>query len=235
MFGTLIESRAGRQRRSGGAMMSILLHGAIITGAVLATTRASIAKPTPPQVAEVIYHVAPPAPPAPNVGASAPSTTKQIYVPNTKIVVIPPVKVPPSLPPITSGPVIDDPSTLFITRGMTTHDSALAARSGSVADPTTIFQENDVERIAVLRNDVRPSYPEALRLAGVGGRVVVRFVVDTLGRVEHESVVVRESSHARFENAVRDVLPRMRFTPAQIAGKAVRMMVEMPFEFAITR
>jgi protein TonB len=231
MFGTLIESRAGRQRRSGGAMTSILLHGAIIAGAVLATTRASNAKPSDPVASEPVHWAE--TPPRARPEATTHVGAKQIYVPKNAVVIIPPVKVSKTLPPITTGPVVDDASKFFIVGALTTHDSALAARSSSIADPTAIFSGSDVERVAILRNDVRPAYPEALRLAGVSGRVIIRFVVDTLGQVEHESVVVRESSHARFENAVRDVLPRMRFTPAKIGDRPVRMTVEMPFEFAI--
>jgi protein TonB len=234
MFGTLIESRAGRQRRSGGAMMSILLHGAIIAGAVLATTRASNAKPSNPVASEPVHWAETP-PTRARPEATTHVATKQIYVPKDAVVIIPPVKVSKTLPPITTGLVVDNASKFFIVGALTTHDSLLAARSSSIADPTAILSGSDVERVAILQNDVRPAYPEALRLAGISGRVVVRFVVDTLGQVEHESVVVRESSHARFENAVRDVLPRMRFTPAKIGNRPVRMTVEMPFEFAIAK
>ena len=231
MFGVLIESKAGRQRRRGGALLSVLTHGALITGAIVATTRPIVAKPPEPSPTPVTY-VKPPLPqPLTPVGVQ---TNHGTYVPDNTVVVIPPIDVPNTLPPITSGPVIDDPSRLFVGGGPITHDPALAGTT-SVADPTAIFSPEAVEKIAVLRSSVRPTYPEVLRTAGIGGRVVVRFVVDTLGLVERETVVVREASHARFENAVRDVLPRMRFTPARLNDHPVRMLVEMPFEFAITR
>ena len=231
MFGVLIESKARRQRRFGGALLSVVTHGALIGGAIVATTQISVAKPPEPPPPDVVYHVTPAPVPTPPVHRP---TTPTTYVPTGTVVVVPPLEIPNKLPPITAGPVIDDPSKLFITRGLTTHDSTLA-RSSSVADPAQIYNVNDVEKQAVLRSDVRPVYPEMLRTAGIGGRVVVRFVIDTLGRVEGESVVVREASHARFENAVRDVLPRLRFTPALVNDHPVRMLVEMPFEFAISR
>jgi periplasmic protein TonB len=232
MFGVLIESKAGRQRRAGGTLLSILVHGTVIAGAIAATTHVHTARATEPPVPDVVYRVRtrPPDPTPP-----APRDPSTVVVPTGDIVIIPPVEPPTVLPPITTGPVIDDPSKFFITAGAITHDSTLAGGGASVADPNAIRLPDQVEKMATPRFVVRPTYPEQLRLAGIGGRVVVRFVVDTLGLVEHESVVVREASHARFENAVRDVLPRMRFTPAQLDGRPVRMLVEMPFEFAISR
>jgi protein TonB len=34
-----------------------------------------------------------------------------------------------------------------------------------------------------------------------------------------------------FTQAVRAALPRMRFFPAQVGGKAVKQLVQMPFQF----
>jgi periplasmic protein TonB len=232
MFGTLIESKARRQRRAGGTLLSILLHGTIIAGAIVVTRRVSVAKPTEPTPTPIVYSDLPK--PMPHNLQRGPAEPARTYVPPGTIVVIPPSVMPHVLPPITSGPVIDDPAKLFIGGGLTTHDSSQAT-AGSAADPGAIYLGDDVEKRAELRSTVRPVYPEVLRSAGIGGHVIVRFVVDTLGRVEHESVVVREASHARFENAVRDVLPRLRFAPAEVNGHPVRMLVEMPFEFAISK
>jgi periplasmic protein TonB len=65
------------------------------------------------------------------------------------------------------------------------------------------------------------------------GRVVVRLIVDTVGRVEPASVVIRESSHDLFAQAVRAVLPSLRFVPAEAGGRKVRMLVDLPFEFRL--
>jgi periplasmic protein TonB len=80
---------------------------------------------------------------------------------------------------------------------------------------------------------LRPQYPERLRAAGVTGRVVVRLVVDTLGRVEPASVAIRESAHDLFAQAVRAVIPSLRFVPAEAGGRRVRMLVDLPFEFRL--
>jgi TonB family protein len=79
----------------------------------------------------------------------------------------------------------------------------------------------------------RPRYPEMLRAAGVEGRVLVRFIIDTAGRVE--SMTILESTHELFSRAVRDVMPSLRLLPAEVNGHRVPMLAEMAFEFALDR
>ncbi len=82
---------------------------------------------------------------------------------------------------------------------------------------------------------VQPRYPESLRAAGITGRVVVQFVVDTTGRAEPGSVEVQESPRPEFADAVRAALPRFRFTPGEVNGRKVRTRVQLPFEFSLSR
>lgn len=76
------------------------------------------------------------------------------------------------------------------------------------------------------------SYPEELRGKGVGdGEVLAQFVVDTTGRAEMSSYKVLQTTHELFGNAVRQVLPSMRFIPAEVGGRKVRQLVQTPFVF----
>ncbi|MGH7720447.1 MAG: TonB family protein [Gemmatimonadaceae bacterium] len=70
-----------------------------------------------------------------------------------------------------------------------------------------------------------------LHAAGATGGVVAEFVVDTAGRVELETFNVVSSTHPRFTEAVRRALPAARFTPALLAGRRVRQLVQLPFRF----
>jgi len=79
------------------------------------------------------------------------------------------------------------------------------------------------------------SYPEPLRQAGVAGRVLVRAVIDTLGRAEPASVVVLESPNRGFDRAAIDYVRRALFRPARVLGRPVRVLVDVPIEFQITR
>lgn len=66
--------------------------------------------------------------------------------------------------------------------------------------------------------------------SGVHGRVVVRAVVDASGRLEPETISLVMSSSSAFERAVRDVLPQLRFRPAQADGQAVAALIELRFD-----
>jgi TonB family protein len=63
-----------------------------------------------------------------------------------------------------------------------------------------------------------PRFPDELRSQWSEGEVVLRFRVDTRGRVDGSSVKVLMSDHDLFTAAVRNVLPRFRFEPARSAA-----------------
>jgi protein TonB len=91
------------------------------------------------------------------------------------------------------------------------------------------------ETSARLVHSARPRYPEMLRTAGVEGRVLVRFAIDTIGRVDAASITIVQSTHDLFSRAVRDVMPSLRLVPAEVNGHRVPMLAEMAFEFALDR
>jgi protein TonB len=74
-----------------------------------------------------------------------------------------------------------------------------------------------------------------LQSAGVEGKVLAQFVVDVDGKADMSTFKVLESSHELFTQAVRQVLPRMRFFPAEIGGKKVRQVVQQPFVFGLNK
>jgi protein TonB len=74
-----------------------------------------------------------------------------------------------------------------------------------------------------------------LRNAGVEGQVIAEFVVDEQGRAEERSVRFVRGGNPLFEDAVRVALRRMRFISAEIGGRKVKQLVQMPFVFTIAR
>ena len=80
-----------------------------------------------------------------------------------------------------------------------------------------------------------PRYPDMLRSANVEGEVLAQFVVDTTGRADMSTFKVLKSSHDLFTNAVHSTLPNMRFYAAEIGGRKVKQLVQMPFQFALTK
>ena len=78
-----------------------------------------------------------------------------------------------------------------------------------------------------------PVYPQALRDAGIGGRVVVRGVIGTDGRVE-SSVVVRSSGNSTLDNNALSAFYKWRFSAAKNdAGQKVRCYFVQGFPFVI--
>src|SRR5262249_36879980 len=103
----------------------------------------------------------------------------------------------------------------------------------AVTDNQT-FQEFQVEKpAALLPGNTAPIYPQQLRTDGVEGKLLTRFVVDPSGRAMVETFKVIERTDARFIPAVREAVANLRCSPADVGGKKVKQLVEMPFEFML--
>lgn len=108
----------------------------------------------------------------------------------------------------------------------------LAAQSPS---DTLVVAESAVDQrpTLVAGSCQNPVYPVLLRSARIEGRVVLQFVVDTLGRVEPTSITTLQSAHRQFDESARRALVTCRYRPARAANHAVRVMVQTPFTFAL--
>jgi len=78
-----------------------------------------------------------------------------------------------------------------------------------------------------------PEYPVQLRVKGVGGRVLVQCIVDTMGIVEPNSVKILQTPDTAFSRATIEALLQARFSPARVKGKAVRVLVNVPIDFNV--
>jgi TonB family protein len=78
-----------------------------------------------------------------------------------------------------------------------------------------------------------PEYPPSLEKARIEGSVAVEFVVDTLGLADSASLNIISVSHIAFADAVREALPRMRFSPAELGGRHVPQRVVQQFKFVL--
>ena len=78
-----------------------------------------------------------------------------------------------------------------------------------------------------------PVYPQALRDAGIGGRVVVRGVIGTDGRVD-SAEVVRSSGNSTLDNNALRAFYKWRFSAAKNdVGQKVRCYFVQGFPFVI--
>lgn len=121
------------------------------------------------------------------------------------------------------------------------HDDApLAGQSAPrsvrpVISDTIPLLEKDVDKpVGPVPGNAAPIYPAELRTAGVGGEVIVQFVVNTDSTMAPATFKVLKSSHGLFTESVHDALLRMRFVPAMKDGRPVRQIVQMPFVFSVT-
>ena len=235
MLRNLLESDARPQLRRAGGVVSVVIHTCIIGVAAEATAGG---REPPASRVEAITDIVF-IPPVPPVGPTpAPATPSRRSVgPEPIIDRVPdvPIVFRPELSKIPTG--LPDPSAALARPGdpELPGSRTIGVLPGShiVTDSPTPYTDATVEKSARLLTVVAPRYPERLRAAGISGRVVARFVIDTTGRVEPTTVTMLESDHEAMADAVRGVLPKLRFDPAEVGGRRVRMLAVMPFEFSL--
>jgi periplasmic protein TonB len=98
------------------------------------------------------------------------------------------------------------------------------------------YSEEVVEKIvAPRRGNPKPTYPRQLQHAGIEAGFLVRFVVDTSGRVDAKSIEFPTTVHPLFVRAVQAALLRSRYFPAELGGMRVRQFVAQQFKFILSR
>jgi protein TonB len=233
MLRTLLESQATRTRRTGGTIFSIGMHTLVIGLAIVATARATSTPPHEPIETRTVVYTAPPAPPTPV--ERQPTIDGSTWLPiKPEGPLVPPVVIPTKVPPVDYGRALVT-DTDFV---MQCYDCGRPAGAGSnrALDDSRgrFFTLATVEKAAVpLAGNPAPTYPSALRGASIEGSVVARFVIDTTGRAEPQSITFLEATHPLFAEAVRQALLRSRYLPATIGNRPVRQLVEQRFGFTL--
>jgi protein TonB len=233
MFNQLIESRAKKQKMAGGTVFSIVLHTFLIAAAVYATARAGVKdekskaekiqfvemKKEPPKV--------PDKPPPPKEVVVKPPPPKGFQVLRA------PVKIDIKIPEIDLSKAITNESD-FSGKGV--KGGTGSGVVGGIANTNQTYFEFQVEKPAeMLQDSPKPKYPSVLESSGIAGEVQAQFVVNSSGKADMDSFKVLKSTNELFTQAVKSVLPRMRFSPAQIGGKPVNQLVQQSFQFAVPR
>ena len=96
----------------------------------------------------------------------------------------------------------------------------------------SVYTAASVDEPAVMQRGSRlPYYPESLYDAGIGGRVLVEFVVNIVGKVEPATVRVVTASEPEFAEAVRSAIVSAEFSSPRIGAARVRQLVQIPFVF----
>lgn len=228
MLDRLLESKATTHRSVTGAAASVATHSALLGLALYATAHAGVETSRPRQIVRPVYF----APARPPAAANPALTSIPTIVRNRLVFVDPAIKL--------SLPSIDLPAPaggLGDFRRDPIGASTSLGTAGLGPDGTdATFRADQVEKqVSVISGNASPRYPEVLRMAGVEGQVVARFVVDERGRVEEGTIKLVRSDNPLFDDPVRSALARMRFSPAETGGRKVRQLVEMPFVFSLSR
>jgi TonB family protein len=117
-----------------------------------------------------------------------------------------------------------------------------ATPSGPVTEPTAVpsaalpagvYAEDSVTEPPRLLRSPPLRYPDSLRTAGIGGRVLVEAIVDSTGHVDSASVRILSSAHPGFEAPTREAVVGSTFAPGRLHGRAVPVMVRFPIMFSI--
>ena len=236
MFNELIESKPKVQRSPGATAFSVFLHTVLILGAVYATTQADeIANAVKEEKVEFMEEVKPKeeppppekAPPPPEIAAAPPP-------PKGFQVLTAPIDIPDVIPDIDLTKSITneaDFSGVGVAGGVA---KGVEGGTGPVITDAPLY-EFQVEKTAVSLGNAPPAYPSVLQSTRVSGRVTATFVVDTSGRAEPGTFKALESDHELFTQAVKNALPRMRFIPAEVGGRKVKMWVQQAFEFQLPK
>jgi TonB family protein len=84
-----------------------------------------------------------------------------------------------------------------------------------------------------LAKSVNFVYPRTAKLAGLSGRAIVQFVVDTSGRAKPESITCLEATYKDFADAATAVVKTMEFSPAELEGHKIEQLVQYPIDFKL--
>jgi protein TonB len=239
MFANLIESQAKRQRSPGGTVFSVVFHAVLIAAAVQGTLKAGNKLEKMKQEKVEFVQVKKEEPPPPKEQPKVevpPDVVASPQPPKGFQILSAPIKIPDVIPDI-------DLSKAATKEEDFTGKGAVGGRASGVTGGVAVPLNSDqplfdfqVEKPAAANpSNQPPAYPNQLRAANIEGQVVAKFVVDTTGRADMRTFEVIKSDHEAFTAAVRNSLPNMRFFPAEVGGKKVKQLVQMPFQFSLVR
>ncbi|MEP6835702.1 MAG: energy transducer TonB [Gemmatimonas sp.] len=198
-----------------GAVASLLVHAGIIVGTLLLSAHLD-SLPPDDDTSTVVKFLFPTLKPVPRpamervtfVGMSTSQPTAQ-PVQQGASAPKPPTEIPP--PP-----------------------RQVAVAEVHAPEPPKTFSEIEVDSAAIRDPDsAGPTYPPKLLALKLEGSTLAQFVVDSTGKVDVSSLVILDSTHPDFTQAVRDVLPRMKYQPARVGKRPVAQLVEQRFGFRI--
>ena len=240
MFNNLIESKAKRQRSPAGTAMSVIIHAALISGAVYATAHATIAAEKPKEEKVTLVEMKKNDPPPPKEPPPPPPKNVVVAPPVAKgfQVLTPPINIPDIIPKVDLSKRVTDASDFSgkgVAGGRANGDPNVKS-SPTIQTDQPYFEFQVEKQAATVPGSLTAQYPEALRASGGSdGKVTAQFVVDTSGRADMSTWKILESTNDLFASAAKDATRKARFYAAEIGGHKVKQLVQLPFSFSLTK
>jgi protein TonB len=235
MLSTLIESRRIRSRNRGAEGVSVIVHAVVISLLAAVTAHASDDTPAvqPPNPETVYFeplHQKPPITPSSPVGPRTPSEPILPTIAYEHVDI--PLTIPTDIPPLdVSLPPVDHTA---LTAGRVEHRGGGESGSLPSGDGSGSYSAWQVEKAVVpLPGNPKPEYPSMLQSAHVDGEVLAQFVVDSAGRVDMSTFRALRATNELFVSSVRRALAEWKFKPAEVEGRKVRQLVQMPLTFRV--
>lgn len=255
MFETsVVHAQTGRRRgRFGLFTISLIVHSAVILGAVAASV-ASVDFPAtaPDEVASapIFMPLALPPPPLGRPdGGAAPAPVKQSTPPPAPKPneVTAPQDIPDEIPTL-DVPTSGDATSTASATGIGTSTEPLGVPWGekdSIGDinnpPAAVVDappvEDKVYRVTgevkspVLIKKVEPGYPEIMRRSRLTATVIAECVIDRNGRVRDIRIV--SPTMPPFNEAVTKAMQQWRYKPGSLRGEAVEVLLQVTVRFGL--
>jgi protein TonB len=236
VFDTLIESKAKRQRSTGQAIASLVVHGVLIFGAAKAAAGVAQNLADKPRDTAMVFIKPPPPPPPPKVEAPPPDAVVSKNPPPKGFqTLVPPDVIPKEIPPVDLTQKAFNPAD-FTGKGVEGGiASGVVGGTGPVEVKGEVFLEAQLDDPVQPVSQSPPRYPPAMQAAGIEGRVELQYIVDTLGRVEPPSIKILRSTNKMFEEPAREAILKSVFKPAKFKGTPVRQLVQQALGFRLGR
>ncbi len=231
MFENLIESKQKSQRTAGQTVLSLLIHGLVIFGAVKATQGVAETIKNRPVDTTMVF-LKPPEPakpppeqPPPDVVVAANPPPKGFQT------VVAPTDIPKDIPPIDLNEKPFDPRD-FTGKGV---EGGIGTGIEGGTGPVTgeVFLEAQLDDPVQVISQPTPRYPPVLASAGITGRVEMQFIVDTTGHVEGSSFKIMKTTHPAFAEPAKEAIAKGVFKPAKFKGQPVRQLVQQRISFKV--
>jgi hypothetical protein len=203
-----------------GALLALLVHTAVIAGAINATV--SVRRTgTARALDTAVIAIAPP-----EAQHETPPPALDVPLKGFQTLTVPAL-IPIGIPSVNLQERFDpnDFTGVGVEDGTVT---SLAPAPDQVCDPSVLDDP------PILLSSPPLEYPPLLRQVGVAGRVVVLAVIDTTGRAEPASVRVIGGAHVEFDQPSKQWMLNALFRPGRAGGRPVRVQINRALDYTIT-